>query len=33
VFKVAIWANGETKDEDMVNLLISTLCDTISKWT
>jgi hypothetical protein len=33
VFRIVIKANGETKNEDIVNMLIFTLCDTIVKWS
>jgi hypothetical protein len=33
VFKATIWANSETKDENIVNMFIFNLHDIISKWS
>jgi hypothetical protein len=33
VFRIIIKANGETENEDIVNMFIFTLCDTIVKWS
>jgi hypothetical protein len=33
VFRIVIKTNGETENEDIVNMFIFTLCDTIIKWS
>jgi hypothetical protein len=33
MFKTKIWANGETEDEDIVNMFIFALHNIISLWS